>query len=60
MSILKDQGFIITVLGALLIFALVVLGKADAEWLFLWLGGAAGPLTGRLAKSRREKEKSDE
>jgi hypothetical protein len=47
-TIWTDVGFIIAVIGAVMIFTLVLLGKADPDDLYLWLGGAGGPLAGRM------------
>lgn len=56
-NIWNDVGFVITLVGALLITILVALGKLPGETLVAWLGGAAGPSFGRWSGLRRQPPK---
>lgn len=47
-SILNDKGFFLTLLGTAILTALVFTGKIEADVLVGWLGGASGPIAGRM------------
>lgn len=49
-AILDDKAFALTILGAVILTALVFSDKAPVDVLIGWLGGSAAPTIGRLKK----------
>lgn len=54
MKLLEDKAFVLTVLGALILTALVFADKASVDMLIGWLGGSAAPTVGRLRRGAPE------
>lgn len=59
-NILNDKGFFLMLLGTVILTALVFAGKIQAEVLVGWLGGASGPIAGRMFARSEEPKKYKE